>query len=145
MRSDITKTGLDRTPARALIFATGVPREEMGKPFIGICSSFTDLIPGHTHLRRLERAVEHGVCAGGGVPFVFSVPGVCDGIVMGHGGMHYSLPSRELIADMIESVVHGPHARRPRAHRHVRQDRARHAHGRGAPRHTDAWSSPAGR
>ena len=89
------------------MFATGVPRGELGKPFIGICSSFTDLIPGHTHLRRLERAAEHGVCAGGGMPFVFSVPGVCDGIVMGHGGMFYSLASRELIADMIESVCMG--------------------------------------
>jgi dihydroxy-acid dehydratase len=107
LRSDVTRQGLDRTPARALIFATGVPRKEMGKPFIGICSSFTDLIPGHTHLRRLERAAEHGVCAGGGVPFVFSVPGVCDGVVMGHGGMFYSLPSRELIADMVESVCMG--------------------------------------
>jgi len=94
-------------PARALLYATGIPREEMDKPFIGVCSSFTDLIPGHVHLRRLERAAEHGVCAGGGYPFLFSVPGVCDGIVMGHKGMHYSLPSRELIADMIESVATG--------------------------------------
>lgn len=107
MKSDLTKKGLERMPARALILATGVPREEMGKPFIGIVSSFTDLIPGHIHLRRLERAAEHGVCAGGGVPFLLSVPGVCDGVVMGHRGMHYSLPSRELIADMIESVVTG--------------------------------------
>ena len=107
MRSDVTKKGLERTPARALLFATGVPREEVDKPFIGVVSSFTDLIPGHIHLRRLERAAEHGVCAGGGVPFLLSVPGVCDGIVMGHKGMHYSLPSRELIADMIESVVTG--------------------------------------
>jgi dihydroxy-acid dehydratase len=107
VRSDVTKKGLQRMPARALLLATGVPREEMGKPFIGVCSSFTDLIPGHIHLRRLERAAEHGVCAGGGVPFLFSVPGVCDGIVMGHGGMHYSLPSRELVADMIESVAAG--------------------------------------
>jgi len=107
VRSDVTKKGLERTPARALLFATGVPREEVDKPFIGVVSSFTDLIPGHIHLRRLERAAEHGVCAGGGVPFLLSVPGVCDGIVMGHKGMHYSLPSRELIADMIESVVTG--------------------------------------
>ncbi len=107
MRSDVAKKGLERMPARALLCATGMPREEMDKPFIGICSSFTDLIPGHTHLRRLERASEHGVCAGGGYPLVFSVPGVCDGIVMGHKGMHYSLPSRDLIADMVESVVTG--------------------------------------
>ena len=107
MRSDVTKKGLERMPARALLYATGIPREEMDKPFIGVCSSFTDLIPGHVHLRRLERAAEHGVCAGGGYPFLFSVPGVCDGIVMGHKGMHYSLPSRELIADMIESIATG--------------------------------------
>jgi len=107
MRSDVTKKGLERMPARALLYATGIPREEMDKPFIGVCSSFTDLIPGHVHLRRLERSAEHGVCAGGGYPLLFSVPGVCDGIVMGHAGMHYSLPSRELIADMIESVATG--------------------------------------
>jgi dihydroxy-acid dehydratase len=93
--------------ARSLIFATGVPREEMDKPFIAVVSSFTDLIPGHIHLRRLERAVEHGISAGGGVPFLFSVPGICDGVAMGHTGMRYSLPSRELIADMIEAVVTG--------------------------------------
>lgn len=89
------------------MYATGIPREEMDKPFIGVVSSFTDLIPGHVHLRRLERSAEHGVAAGGGYPLLFSIAGVCDGIAMGHGGMHYSLPSRELIADMIESVVTG--------------------------------------
>jgi dihydroxy-acid dehydratase len=77
----------------------------MQKPFIGICSSFTDLIPGHIGMRALERKIEWGVCAGGGVPFVFCVPGICDGIAMGHSGMHYSLPSRELIADIIESIT----------------------------------------
>ncbi|MCD6405545.1 MAG: dihydroxy-acid dehydratase [Planctomycetes bacterium] len=107
MKSDVTKKGLERMPARALMYATGIPAEVMDKPFIGVVSSFTDLIPGHVHLRRLERAAEHGICAGGGYPLLLSVAGVCDGIVMGHGGMHYSLPSRELIADMIESVVTG--------------------------------------
>ena len=93
-------------PARALLLATGnVTPEDMGKPFIGLVSSFTDLIPGHAHMRRLERAIEHGVFAGGGVSWLFSVPGICDGIAMGHEGMHYSLPSRELIADMIESIT----------------------------------------
>ena len=92
--------------ARALLLATGnVTPEDMGKPFIGLVSSFTDLIPGHAHMRRLERAIEHGVFAGGGVAWLFSVPGVCDGIAMGHEGMHYSLPTRELIADMIESIT----------------------------------------
>jgi len=96
---------LDRAPNRALLHATGVPREEFGKPFIGIVGSFTDLIPGHVHLRRLERAAERGVHTGGGYAFRFSVPGICDGIAMGHAGMRYSLPSRELIADLIESVT----------------------------------------
>ena len=92
-------------PNRALIYATGVRPEQISKPFIGLCSSFTDLIPGHIGMRALERKIEWGVCSGGGVPFLFSVPGICDGIAMGHSGMHYSLPSRELIADMIESIV----------------------------------------
>jgi len=92
-------------PARALIHACGVSREDFGKPFIGLVSSFTDLIPGHAGMRRLERRIEHGVYAGGGVSFLFSVPGICDGIAMGHEGMFYSLPSRELIADMIESIT----------------------------------------
>ena len=105
MRSDQVKQGLERMPNRALIHAAGVTREQMQKPFIGVCSSFTDLIPGHIGMRSLERKIEWGVCSGGGVPFLFSVPGICDGIAMGHTGMHYSLPSRELIADMIESIT----------------------------------------
>ncbi|MBE3098240.1 MAG: dihydroxy-acid dehydratase [Planctomycetes bacterium] len=93
-------------PARSLLLATGnVTPEDMGKPFIGLVSSFTDLIPGHAHMRRLERAIEHGVFAGGGVAWLFSVPGICDGVAMGHEGMHYSLPTRELIADMVESIT----------------------------------------
>jgi dihydroxy-acid dehydratase len=105
MRSDQTKKGVDRMANRALIHACGVTKSEMKKPFVGICSSFTDLIPGHIGMRRLERKIEWGVCSGGGTPFVFCVPGICDGIAMGHSGMHYSLPSRELIADMVESIV----------------------------------------
>jgi dihydroxy-acid dehydratase len=85
--------------------ASGLSPAEVTKPFIGVVSSFTDLIPGHMHMRRLERAIEKGVHAGGGVSFVFCVPGVCDGIAMGHMGMHYSLPTRELIADMVECVT----------------------------------------
>jgi dihydroxy-acid dehydratase len=92
-------------PNRALLHAVGVTPKQMEKPFIGVCSSFTDLIPGHSGMRALERKIEWGVCSGGGVPFLFSVPGICDGIAMGHSGMHFSLPSRELIADMIETIV----------------------------------------
>jgi dihydroxy-acid dehydratase len=105
MRSDHMKWGIERMPNRALLHAVGVTPQQLKKPFIGVCSSFTDLIPGHIGMRSLERKIEWGVCSGGGVPFLFSVPGICDGIAMGHSGMHYSLPSRELIADMIETIV----------------------------------------
>ncbi|MFA7535777.1 MAG: dihydroxy-acid dehydratase, partial [Desulfuromonadales bacterium] len=104
-RSDDITKGFERTPQRALLLGTGVPRKEMSKPFIGIATSFTDLIPGHTGMRDLERFIEKGVHTGGGYSFFFGIPGVCDGIAMGHRGMHYSLPTRELIADMIESVA----------------------------------------
>ena len=92
-------------PNRALIYGTGVSKNQMDAPFIGICSSFTDLIPGHSGMRILERFAEKGIHTGGGQAFIFSVPGVCDGISMGHSGMRYSLPSRDAIADMIECVV----------------------------------------
>jgi len=105
MKSDRAKKGLERMPNRALLYGTGISPSVMSKPFIGIASSFTDLIPGHVGMRRLERFIERGVAAGGGVPFIFGVPGICDGIAMGHKGMKYSLPSRELIADMIETVA----------------------------------------
>ena len=104
-RSDVITKGFERTPHRALLKGTGVPGEQMDKPFIGIASSFTDLIPGHIGMRDLERFIEKGVHTGGGFSFIFGIPGVCDGISMGHKGMHYSLPTRELIADMIESVA----------------------------------------
>jgi len=105
VRSDRVKKGLERMPNRALLYATGVSREDFNKPFIGVATSFTDIIPGHVHMKALERAIDNGVHAGGGKPFLFGIPGICDGIAMGHLGMHYSLPSRELIADMVETVV----------------------------------------
>ena len=105
MKSKNIKEGVDRTPHRSLLYATGMTKKEMNKPFIGIASSFTDLIPGHVGIRDLERAVENGIYSNGGHPFVFGIPGICDGIAMGHFGMHYSLPSRELIADMIETIA----------------------------------------
>ncbi len=104
MKSDRIKKGLERAPHRSLLFATGITRSELNKPMIGVATSFTDLIPGHIGMRDLERFIEKGVHAGGGWPFFFGLPGICDGIAMGHSGMHYSLPSRELIADMVESV-----------------------------------------
>ncbi len=105
MRSDEIKKGLERVPHRALLYATGIPPTEMNKPFIGVATSFTDIIPGHIGMRDLERFIEKGIHAGGGYPFFFGVPGICDGIAMGHRGMHYSLPSRELIADMVETIA----------------------------------------
>jgi dihydroxy-acid dehydratase len=105
MRSDMIKKGLERTPHRALLKGTGVPQSQMDKPFIGVATSFTDLIPGHVGMRDLERFIEKGVHSGGGYAFFFGIPGVCDGMAMGHKGMHYSLPTRELIADMVESVA----------------------------------------
>ena len=105
MRSDMIKKGLERTPHRALLKATGIPQSQMDRPFIGVATSFTDLIPGHVGMRDLERFIEKGVHSGGGYAQFFGIPGVCDGISMGHKGMHYSLPTRELIADMVESVA----------------------------------------
>ena len=105
MRSDRIKKGYQRAPNRSLLYATGVTEQSMNAPFVAIISSFTDIIPGHIGFRDLERAIEKGVHTGGGQAFLSSVPGVCDGIAMGHKGMHYSLPTRDLIADMIECVV----------------------------------------
>lgn len=105
MRSNIIKKGLERVPHRALLYATGIPKTEMDKPFIGVATSFTDIIPGHIGMRDLERFIEKGVHTGGGYPFFFGIPGICDGIAMGHRGMHYSLPSRELIADSVETIA----------------------------------------
>ena len=105
MRSRTIKEGLERVPHRALLYATGIPKSEMKKPFIGVATSFTDIIPGHIGMRDLERFIEKGVHTGGGYPFFFGIPGICDGIAMGHSGMHYSLPSRELIADMVETIA----------------------------------------
>lgn len=105
VRSKVIKRGLERVPHRALLYATGVPKTEMDKPFIGVATSFTDIIPGHVGMRDLERFIEKGIHTGGGYPFFFGIPGICDGIAMGHRGMHYSLPSRELIADSVETIA----------------------------------------
>lgn len=105
MRSDNVKKGIARTPHRSLLMATGVSKEGLKKPFIGIASSFSDLVPGHIGMRDLERQIEKGIHSGGGQSFIFGVPAVCDGIAMGHDGMRYSLPSRDLIADCIETVA----------------------------------------
>ncbi|MFA6142980.1 MAG: dihydroxy-acid dehydratase [Candidatus Omnitrophota bacterium] len=105
MKSDKIKKGVERAGARSLLYATGISKEDMAKPFIAVATSRTDIIPGHIHMARLERFIERGICAAGGVPFFFGIPGICDGIAMGHTGMRYSLASRELIADMIECIM----------------------------------------
>jgi dihydroxy-acid dehydratase len=105
LRSDFVKKGTERAPTRALLCGCGFDPEDFGKPFIAVISSLTNIIPGHVHLRDIQEAVINGVYAGGGVPFYCSVPGICDGIAMGHSGMNYSLPSRELIADFVETFV----------------------------------------
>ncbi len=105
MNSDKIKKGIARTPHRGLLYAAGVSKKNIDKPFIGIASSFSDLVPGHIGMRDLERQIEKGIHSGGGQSFVFGVPAVCDGIAMGHSGMQYSLPSRDLIADCVETVA----------------------------------------
>src|SRR5512140_1262145 len=107
MRSDTIKKGSERAPHRSLLRATGSIESEadFDKPFVAVCNSFVEIIPGHAHLNELGRIACEAVVAAGGVPFEFNTIGVCDGVAMGHGGMKYSLPSRELIADCVESMV----------------------------------------
>ncbi|NTW03263.1 MAG: dihydroxy-acid dehydratase, partial [Oscillochloris sp.] len=107
MRSDMIKRGFERAPHRSLLRATGQIKDEadFGKPFIAICNSYIDIIPGHAHLQEFGRVVKEAVRAAGGVPFEFNTIGVDDGIAMGHEGMRFSLPSRELIADCVETVI----------------------------------------
>jgi len=104
-RSDKVKKGIERSPHRALLRACGLSDEDFDKPLIGIANSYIDIIPGHVHLREFVQPIKEEVRKAGGVPIEFNVIGVDDGIAMGHYGMHYSLPSRELIADSIETVV----------------------------------------
>ena len=105
MRSDIVKKGIERAPHRSLLYAVGCRRAEMDKPFIGVINSFTEIVPGHIHLRDIAEAVKSGVRSKGGIPFEVNTIAVCDGIAMNHPGMKYSLPSRELIADSVEIVA----------------------------------------
>ncbi|NLH98042.1 MAG: dihydroxy-acid dehydratase [Chthonomonadales bacterium] len=105
MRSDTIKRGLERAPHRGLLKACGLTDADMNKPFIGVANSYTDIVPGHIHLNRFAQVVKQAIRDAGGVPFEFNTIGVDDGIAMGHIGMRYSLPSRELIADAVETVV----------------------------------------
>ena len=105
MKSDAVKRGLERAPHRSLLWALGCTDEEMEQPFVGVVSSFTEIVPGHMHLRQITDAVKAGVRMAGGTPFEANTIAVCDGIAMGHMGMKYSLASRELIADSVETVA----------------------------------------
>jgi dihydroxy-acid dehydratase len=105
MRSDIIKKGFERAPHRSLLRACGLKKQDFDKPFIGVCNSYVDIIPGHVHLQEFGRIVKEEIRKSGGVPFEFNTIGICDGVAMGHIGMKYSLASRELIADSVESMI----------------------------------------
>src|SRR2546423_1913124 len=107
MRSDVIKKGYERAPHRSLLRATGVIRQtsDLDKPFIAVVNSYVDIIPGHAHLQAVGKVVKEAIREAGGIPFEFNTIGVDDGIAMGHLGMKYSLPSRELIADCVETVI----------------------------------------
>ena len=105
MRSDEMKSGIERAPHRALLKALGLTDEDIAKPFIGVANSFTTIVPGHIHLKNIGEAVKAGILEAGGTPFEFNTIAVCDGLAMGHQGMRYSLPSRELISDSVEIMV----------------------------------------
>lgn len=107
MKSDNIKKGIQRAPHRSLLRACGLKDQDFEKPFIGIANSFTDIVPGHIHLRELVEFVKEGIVAAGGIPFEFDTMAVCDGIAMNHEGMKYSLPSREIIAATVESMAKG--------------------------------------
>ncbi|MEB1807697.1 MAG: dihydroxy-acid dehydratase [Bacillaceae bacterium] len=105
MRSNMIKKGIDRAPHRSLLRAAGVKEEDMDKPFIGVCNSYVDIIPGHMHLNKFAEVAKQAIREAGGIPFEFNTIGVDDGIAMGHIGMRYSLPSREIICDSAETVI----------------------------------------
>lgn len=105
MRSNMIKKGIDRAPHRSLLRAAGVKEEDMDKPFIGVCNSYIDIIPGHMHLNKFAEVAKEAIIEAGGIPFEFNTIGVDDGIAMGHIGMRYSLPSREIICDAAETVI----------------------------------------
>lgn len=107
MKSDNIKKGIQRAPHRSLLRACGLKDEDFKKPFIGIANSFTEIVPGHIHLKNLVEFVKEGIIAAGGIPFEFNTMAVCDGISMNHDGMKYSLPSREIIAATVESMAKG--------------------------------------
>ncbi|HNS21297.1 MAG TPA: dihydroxy-acid dehydratase [Sedimentisphaerales bacterium] len=105
MRSDTVKQGFQRAPHRALLHACGLSKADINKPFIGIANSFCEVVPGHVHLNKVGEVVKQAVREAGGVPFEFNTIAICDGVAMGHTGMKYSLASREIVADSVESMA----------------------------------------
>lgn len=107
MKSDVIKKGVERAPHRSLLRACGLDDDDFEKPFIGIANSYTDIVPGHIHLKKIANVIKEGIIEKGGFPFEFNTMAICDGIAMNHEGMKYSLPSREIIANTVESVAVG--------------------------------------
>jgi len=105
LRSDSIKAGLDKAPQRALLRSLGLSEKDLEMPFIAVANSYTSIVPGHVHLDKIEEEVKQGIRSSGGIPFRFDTAAVCDGLAMGHNGMKYSLPSRDLIADTVEVMV----------------------------------------
>jgi dihydroxy-acid dehydratase len=105
MRSDTIKSGFQRAPHRGLLHACGVKPEDVNKPFIAVANSFCEIVPGHVHLNKVAETVKEAIRQAGGIPFEFNTIAVCDGIPMGHDGMKYSLASREIIADAVETMI----------------------------------------
>ena len=107
MRSETMTKGLEKAPHRSLLHALGMTRDEMRRPLVGVVNSANEVVPGHIHLHTISQAVKSGIRSAGGTPMEFPVIGICDGLAMNHPGMHYSLPSREIIADSIEAMAMG--------------------------------------
>jgi len=105
LRSDSLKAGLERAPHRAILKCLGLTEEDLDKPFIAVVNSFNEMVPGHMHLNKIAESVKAGIRSAGGVSFEFNTISICDGLTMGHEGMHYVLPSREIVADSVEAVV----------------------------------------
>ncbi|HEG42919.1 MAG TPA: hypothetical protein ENH94_02610 [Phycisphaerales bacterium] len=105
MRSDTVKKGFQRAPHRGLLHACGLKDEDISKPFIAVANSFCEVVPGHVHLNKVAQTVKDAIRQAGAVPFEFNTIAICDGIAMGHSGMKYSLASREIIADSVETMV----------------------------------------
>ncbi|MBE0635231.1 dihydroxy-acid dehydratase, partial [Candidatus Bipolaricaulota bacterium] len=105
MRSDRVKRGIEQAAHRSLFYATGLTPEELARPLIGVANAFNEITPGHAHLDKIAAAVKAGIRSAGGTPLEFNTIGICDGIAMGHEGMRYALPSREIIADSVEAMA----------------------------------------